>query len=129
MATSARPVSGLMPTAPGTSCRAGRTLRIFWPARSTLAIVFVAELTTNAICRWESTATLVGPEAGHGGGVFIAAVQILAIKEGVEEVRSIRVTSFDPLFATMAMPVAWLTATSLGAEEAAEPTAMRVEVG
>jgi len=54
---------------------------------------------------------------------------MLAIKVGVAVVRSIKLTSFDPLLATTATPVAGLTATSIGAEDAAEPTAMRVEVG
>ena len=64
----------------------------------------------------------MGPEAGHGGAAPIAAVQMLAIKEGVAPLRSIRLMSFEPLLATTAMPVAGLMATSLGAEEAAEPT-------
>jgi hypothetical protein len=54
---------------------------------------------------------------------------MLAIKVGVAVVRSIKLMSFDPLLATTAMPVAVLTATSLGAEDAAEPTAIRVAEG
>jgi hypothetical protein len=40
----------------------------------------------------------------------------------VTELRSIKLRSFDPMFATTAMPVAGLMATSLGAEAAVEPT-------
>ena len=44
----------------------------------------------------------------------MAAVQMVAITAGVLAVRSIKLTLFDPVLATTAMPVAGLMATSLG---------------
>jgi hypothetical protein len=74
--------------------------------------------------------TLVGPEAGQEDvAVPTAAVHMFVINVGVVVVRSIKLMSFDPVLATTAIPVAGLTATSLGAEDVVEPTAMRVDVG
>ena len=54
---------------------------------------------------------------------------MLPINVGVVVVRLIRLMSFEPLFATTAMPVAGLMATSLGAEVGIEPTANVVAEG
>ena len=145
MATNARPVIGLMPTAPGVpgtpgapftpgvSGGSGTTAETDRVLRSTMAIVCDVEFATNAIFRNQSTDTLAGPEgveAGQGGVKLGANVQTFATTAGVGAVRSIKLTSLDPVFATTAMPVAGLMATSLGAEKAGtEPTGIRLGTG
>ncbi len=58
-------------------------------------------------------ATLFGPEAGHAPLAPTAAVQIDSVSV-VKVFKLIKVTSFVPVFATTAIPVAGLIATSLG---------------
>src|SRR5579872_7268437 len=131
MATRARPVTGLMPTEFGVSCRAGRTKLTACAFKSTTAIVFDTEFTTSAILRTESTETPVGPEGWQPlVATPVLAVHRLVIRVGGVVLRSIRLMSFDPWFATTAMPVAGLMETSAGAEvPATDPTATRVVDG